>query len=281
MAHLAVLALLAGLVLQCATVPRRYYYALSYPMAPPTATADRPPLHPFRVRIRPFRSALPYNRPEMVYRESQFEFRYYVYRMWAAKPQHMLRELVERHLDTARLTLEVTRDYGEKLPDYELSAEVLAIEEYDSGDLWYGHLAMRFQLVRFADKVPIWNYSFDRKRKVFIQQPVYVVRALSGIIEEELDHITAALDHVLSEERGVAPTLPLAAPPRDDDERPAELPSLERHPKPDEAPLPSPEREPFDPDELIMPDELGSLPPQRTLLPDLRALDWPIDMGAG
>ncbi|HOI08922.1 MAG TPA: ABC-type transport auxiliary lipoprotein family protein, partial [Myxococcota bacterium] len=156
-------------------------------------------------------------RPQIVYRQSPFEFQYYVYQLWAAKPQHMLRELVQSHLESTRLVAEVTRDFGERYPDYELVAEVLAIEEYDSSSFWYGHLAMRFELIRFSDKMPLWNYDFDRKRKVYDKQPVYVVRTLSQILSEEMVRVTAELDRVISADRGVQPTLALPPPPIDDE----------------------------------------------------------------
>ena len=254
-AALVPLAVLLLVILACGSVPKRYYFALSYPLEPVSGAAARAPLHPFRVRIRPFTVALPYNRPQIVYRQSPFEFNYYSYRMWAAKPQHMLRELAERHLDAARLVQEVTREYGEQLPDYELSAEVLAIEEYDSGDVWFGHLAMRFELVRFSDKIPIWTHFFDRKRKVWEKQPVYVVRALSALAEEEMIRVTAELDAVLSRERDVDATL-AQPPPASDDAPPgpsdgAPPPRFEVGPAERPASPPEVRRE----DELILPDE--------------------------
>jgi len=201
----------------CASTPTRRYYTLSYPVDRDTATEARPPLHPVQLRIKPFDVGLPYDRPQIVYRQSPYEFQYYVYQLWAAKPQRMLREIVQSHIESARLVSEVTRDFGERYPDYELTAEVLAIEEYDSSTVWYGHLAMRFELVRFKDKMPLWNYDFDRKRKVYEKQPVYVVRTLSQILADEMVRVTAELDRVISADRGVKPTLALPPPPNDDE----------------------------------------------------------------
>lgn len=213
----ALLLVLAAGAAACASTPTRRYYTLSYPLDRDPATESRPALHPVQLRIRPFRGGMAYDRPQIVYRQSPYEFQYYVYQFWAAKPQRMLRELVQGHLESTRLVAEVTRDYGERLPDYELVAEVLAIEEYDSGPVWYGHLAMRFELVRFSDKMPLWNYHFDRKRKVSEKQPVYVVRTLSEILADEMARVTAELDRVISSDRGVTPTLAHPPPPVDDE----------------------------------------------------------------
>ncbi len=244
----------AGMV--CSSVPQRQYFTLSYPMTEGRTTETRPPLHPVRLRLRPFTATLPYDRPQIVYRQSPYVFQYYAFKLWASKPQHMLREIVERHILASRLVAEVEREYGERPPDYELGAEVVAIEEFDSGDVWYGHLAMRFELLRFRDKTVIWRGHFDRRRVVHKREPVYVVHALSQVLEEEMRRIVAELDHVLSGERGVQPTLPLVPPVREDASPPvpsddaAIVPAEPRAPQAPPTPVPGEE-------DLIVPEEGG------------------------
>ncbi len=244
----------------CGPGPQRRYYTLSYPLLSDRVTESRPPIHPVKVRIRPFHVALPYDRPQMVYRQSPYEFNYDPYRLWASKPQQMLRELVEQHLVASRLLGEITREFGDSPPAYELGAEVMAVEEYDAGDAWYGHLAMRFDLVRFADQKVIWHYEFDRKRRVHEQRSVYIVRALSEILRDEMLVVTAELDRVISQERGVAATLTMP-PPAQDDSLPSKAPeALEAPgraaPVPSPAALPGPRSAPVAPaavDDLIVP----------------------------
>lgn len=201
--------ILIVLAMSCGSVPTRYYYTLSYPLE--REEALKPPIHPIRLRIKPFRIGIPYDRLQIVYRQSPFEFQYYGYHLWASKPQHMLREIFASHIESLGLVVEVTTEYGEHLPDYELSGDIEAIEEYDSGDVWYGHLAMRIELTRFSDRVCLWRYSFDKTKKVFKKEPVQVVRVISSILEEEMNKIMVELDRILSKERGVTPTI--AQPP--------------------------------------------------------------------
>lgn len=193
----------------------KYYFTLGYPLDEERGKELRDSLHPVLLRIRPFKVALPYDRINIAFRESPYEYQYYTQRFWAAKPQHMLRELVESHLQAVRLATEVSKEYGDKKPDYELVGEVEAIEEYRSGDIWYAHLAMRFELIRFSDQVVVWRTSFDRMRKVFKRQPIFVMRTLSAILKEEMIRLAAGLDAALSKERGVSPTL-VAPPPPDE-----------------------------------------------------------------
>lgn len=245
------------LAVGCGSVPRRHYYTIDYPQLT-EPEGDAASLHPLRMRIRPFKVGLPYNRPQIVYRQSPFEFRYYTFRMWAAKPQHMLRALLEEHFTRAKLVAAVSREYGEQMPDYELGGEVVAIEEFDSGDVWYGHLAMRFELVRFADKVTVWSYAFDRKRKVYTRDPVYIVRAISAIAEEELARVTAELDGVLSAARGVPATLVPRATGDGSEAPPVGAPDDPGAISPDRPPSATPPA--GSPDDLILPDEPGAAP---------------------
>jgi uncharacterized lipoprotein YmbA len=240
----------------------RTYYTLAYPLVRDPATLTRPPLHPVRLRLRPFKVSLPYDRPQLVYRQSPFQFYYDPYRLWAAKPQHMVREMVQTHLESTRLFAEVSRDYGDQAPDYEMTAEILAIEEFDSGDTWYGHLAIRFELVRFKDRMPLWHHHFERKRKVFEKRPVFVVRAISQIMQEEMERIVAELDRVVSQDRGVSPTLRLPMPTSDDDAPSSIMPEQSTRPPTGRrtrgvrTPASTSERPTVD-QELIVPEESG------------------------
>jgi uncharacterized lipoprotein YmbA len=252
------LALAAG----CGATPQRRYYTLSYPLESDRVTESRPALHPVRLRIRPFHVALPYDRPQMVYRQSPYEFQYDPYRLWASKPQQMLREMIEQHVRATRLVLETTREFGDQPPAYELAADVRAIEEFDAGDAWYAHLSMRFDLIRFSDQSVIWHHEFDRKRRVHARNTVYVVRAMSEILREEMQRLAAELDRALSQDRGVPATLPMPPPPPDDSTGTAgaPLPSPEpaadpTHPRPDADGTAKPPAAPAPRDDLIVPDE--------------------------
>lgn len=245
-------ALLALLLAACAGIPERRFFTLS--VQEPAPRAEPGALHPVQLWVKRFEVGLAFNRAQIVYRQSPYQFSFYSYRLWADKPQRMLRSLVVSHLEAIGLVQRVIENYGEQAPDYNLAAEVVAIEEFDSGDVWYGHLAMRFELVRVSDGEVIWTYRFDRRRRVPSSELVLVVRAISRIAEEELARIGAELDQVLSAERGVAATLPI--PPPTTDEMP--LPGKDA---PDPTPAPTPagpprhkDRSPPEEDELITPD---------------------------
>ncbi len=173
---------------------RRTYYSFEYPTET-TVQRYATPRHNVQIRVRQFDVANAYDRAEIVYRSSAFELRYYNYRLWVSKPRKLLAELTSSYLRTSNVVSDVVQQIGEKLPDYTLESDVVAIEELDSTqDQWFAHLAMRFSLVRYEDKTVVWQYGFDEKKRVYQRDPTYVVKALSDIFREQMQVAISQLD---------------------------------------------------------------------------------------
>ncbi len=186
------------LVLSCSAAPERQYFGIAYTLVDIEANAT--PRYKATLRIVEPEIRLAYDRPQIVYRYDPYRFKYYNYKFWVAKPQQMVAEVIHRHLQKANLFLETALVYQRAVPDYELVGEIEAIEEYDSGDKWYAHLAMTMRLVRFTDRTVVWSYQFDRKQEVFNKEPVYVVRGMSDLMEEEMHQILAGIQEVMDKE---------------------------------------------------------------------------------
>jgi hypothetical protein len=123
-----------------------------------------------------------------VYRQSPFALQYYVYRVWAVKPARMVTDLVYKHLETRNLVSSVTRRFDEgPKPDYELSGVIEALEEYDSEELWFAHLAIRMNLVRLSDGQSVYTRRFDIRKRVYKHTPENVIRELSALMEYHHD----------------------------------------------------------------------------------------------
>jgi ABC-type uncharacterized transport system auxiliary subunit len=195
-----VLALLAAALLQgcgSAKVHSRDYYTLFYALTDQERLHPQP-AHPQVLRVRDFTVELAYDRQEIVYRYSPYQLEFYNYHQWVTKPQKMLTEMCWRHLRHANVFRDVTRSLKETLPEYELEATVQNIEEFDSDPEWYAHLAMTFRLIDYKTRAVVWHYSFDERRKVHNQSVVYVVRALSQILEERMGVVVGQLDTFLT-----------------------------------------------------------------------------------
>jgi ABC-type uncharacterized transport system auxiliary subunit len=190
------------LMVACSAAPERQYFGIAYTLVDVEANAT--PRYPASLRIIEPEIRLAYDRPQIVYRYDPYRFKYYNYKFWVAKPQQMVAEVIHRHFQKGNLFRDTALVYQRAVPDYELVGEIEAIEEYDSGDKWYAHLAMSIRLVRFSDRTIIWSYQFDRKQEVFNKEPVYVVRGMSDLMEEEMHRILAGVQEAMDKEAGKA-----------------------------------------------------------------------------
>jgi len=191
--------LLCGL-LSCGTIPTKQFYVLNYVPGAMDGRLRQTP-YPFTVRVKEFDIEDAYSRPSIVYRQSPFELRYYFYRLWAVKPSRMLTDLIIKHLSTTNIVSSVVRRYDEgKKPDYELTGLIEAIEEYDSDQLWFAHIAIRFALSRTADGAIVYSRAFDNRKRVFDHNPDNVVREMSSVVEYVTGQVIKDLDVVFAKE---------------------------------------------------------------------------------
>lgn len=187
----------------CADVPSKRYYTLNYV---PEQLADRvrPGPYPFTIRVRDLAIEEAYARPQIVYRKSPFELEYYFYRVWAVKPTRMVSDLIHKHLLASGLVNNVVRRYDEGArPQYEVSGMIEAIEEYDSDQIWFAHLALNLRLTRLEDGRVLYTRRFDHRKRVFENQPDYVVKEMSVIVEHIMNQFMHDIDVVLAREYGM------------------------------------------------------------------------------
>jgi ABC-type uncharacterized transport system auxiliary subunit len=196
------------------TVPVKQYYVLNYvPVQPANRLRAAP--YPYTVRVKELDIEDAYSRPSIVYRQSPFELRYYFYRLWAVKPNRMITDLIYNHLTSINLVSHIVRRFDEGLkPDFELSGDIEAIEEYDSDQLWFAHISIQFVLTRVSDGAVVYSRIFDNRKRVFNYSPDNVVKEMSSVVEFIMDQAVGDLDAVFSKENGAAAASgPAALPP--------------------------------------------------------------------
>jgi len=201
--YILLLAVPLFLALTCTKIPVKQYYILNYS---PSATRDRLNPGPYNctVRLKNFSIEEAYTKPQIVYRQSPFSLEYYVYRVWAVKPERIITDLFHKHLLTSNLVSNVVRrlDEGHR-PDYEISGMLEAIEEYDSEELWFAHIAMRITIIRLSDGRTMYSRRFDHRKRVFKEDPEYVVRELSALLEYIFTQAIHDFDSILASEFGI------------------------------------------------------------------------------
>jgi ABC-type uncharacterized transport system auxiliary subunit len=197
-------ALMAVLLAGCAKMPSKQYYVLNY-VPQPMTVRTMPNPYACVVRLKEFSIEDAYNRTQIVYRLSPYELRYYNYRMWAVKPTRMITDLVFKHLNSMELVGGIVRRFDEgRKPDFEISGSIEALEEYDSEDLLFAHIAIRINMTRLSDGGNIYSRHFDVRKKVFRREADFVIREMSQIMEYILTQATADIDDKLAVEFGGA-----------------------------------------------------------------------------
>lgn len=126
----------------------------------------------------------------------------------------MVSDLVFDYLVKSNIAERIVHRYDElPEPDYALSGDVEAIEEYDSGQVWFAHLAITINLSRVSDDSTMYARSFDLRQEVSLHRPEYVVQELSMIMRQIMTLAIQDLDRVFSKEyssRGVASGMNIA-----------------------------------------------------------------------
>jgi len=199
-------ALLAAIIAGCAKPPSKQYYTLNY-VPPSMARRIMPNPYSCVVRLKEFSIEDAYNRLQIVYRLSPYELRYYNYRLWAVKPTRMVTDLLFKHLNSVELVSGVVRRFDEgRKPDYEISGNIEALEEYDSEDLLFAHITIRVNLTRLSDGANIYSRHFDIRKKVFRREADFVIREMSQIMEYILTQAIDDIDAKLAAEFGISGT---------------------------------------------------------------------------
>jgi ABC-type uncharacterized transport system auxiliary subunit len=192
---MAALAALSGCFGKSAGETR--YYMLDYPPVVSEKMKAAAP-YDYNVRLKEFTIAEAYRRSNLVYRLSQYELLFYNFEVWAVKPERLVSDVIYRHIKEANLFKEFSREVGNEEPDFELTGDITALEEFDDEDDWYAHATITFTLQKYRNKEIVWSRRFDYRRPVKQQEPVFVVRELSVILETMNGEVITSLDSLFS-----------------------------------------------------------------------------------
>ncbi len=202
----------AGCSILGGKVQVKQYYVLNYVSSPQTGGLYYKTPYPFILRLQELGIEEAYARPQIVYRQNPFELRYYNNKLWAVKPNRMISDLIFKQIVTANLVSQVVRRYDEGLnPDFELTGLIEALEEYDSDQLWFAHLAIRLTLTRLSDGRVMYFRRFDNRKRVFKYSPEMVVQELSAILEFIMNQALRDVDGIFKKEAGI-PSNPIFSP---------------------------------------------------------------------
>ena len=179
--------LLVGLVLAlaaCAPSTARRYY--SFTPGSYMVQADAQPL-PMTVWFQSVSVGPTYNRTQIVYRYSEYELQYFANRLWADRPERMLQNVIYTSVSNARLFETFQDRISDKSPTHVFTVQVDALEELVGQTSNFAHLALTLRLNSYGTNQEVWRYRIDRTRPVPRDATDLMVRALSELLDQELD----------------------------------------------------------------------------------------------
>ena len=138
------------------TEPSRYYTVSAESISVAGAASDA------RVHVKKFTIDPAYQRSNIVYRESPYDFMFYDLDLWATRPEQMLTQVAGEYLVKSNLFKSVDLKPMGK-PDFELLGNVDAIEEIDEGGSQYAHLALQLTFRKTSEDTPLWEKRYDER----------------------------------------------------------------------------------------------------------------------
>lgn len=187
------------LLQSCGGVPETFYYTLAF--EPDKKLNDGYAPLPFALGVEKFQSEVIYDDDRIIYRDSPFEVKYYFYRRWVAPPRHLFTEKVVSYLADSRLFETVTTYPTPANVKYILSGRLLAFEEWDEQNNWFGKVAFTVSLQEPATRRVVWQGKFEHLQPVAKKIPSAVVEALSLSTKTCLDKLSQALVNELSAQK--------------------------------------------------------------------------------
>ena len=169
--------------------PTRYYTLAVENIQTPSSSAyaDK------RLQVRKFTIEPAYQRTNIVYRESAYDFMFYDLDLWASRPEHMMAQVASEYLNKSNMFKSVeTKPTGK--PDFEFLGNIVAIEEVDEGSSQYAHLAIQLTFRKTESDQAFWEKSFDEKLSMDNREPRTTAETISKLfgkyMEEALNEIS-------------------------------------------------------------------------------------------
>lgn len=185
----------------CGGVPETFYYTLAFEPSQPLNDGHTP--LPYALGVEKFQSETIYDDDRIIYRDSPFEIKYYFYRRWVAPPRHLVTEKVLSYLADSGLFERVTAYPSPANVKYVLCGNLLAFEEWDEQDKWYGKVTFKASLYEPATQRVVWSGTFAHQQPVAKKIPAAVVEAVSLSLKQCLNDLVKALADELMVQKAV------------------------------------------------------------------------------
>jgi len=202
----AVLAgVLGGFVLclmGCGTVPEPRYYTLDRiasldALEAPTG-ARNSPTDTLVLKVERLAVPDPYADRRIVFRPTGKEVDFWDFHLWAQPLDRMITAKVAGELEKAGVFGKIDSfPYTWEKPDLVLRGVVLAFEEIDRDDGWYGRVKLFLEMSDSSTGDVLWSDKLDVEKKADRKAPVAVVEALSQALDEAVGRAISGMQEAL------------------------------------------------------------------------------------
>ena len=145
-----------------------------------------------RLQVRKFAVEPAYQRNNIVYRESAYDFMFYDLDLWASRPEQMLTQVASEYLAKSGLFQSVETKSASK-PQFEFTGHIDAIEEVDEGSSQYARLSLSLSFAKTEGDAPLWEKRFDEKLSVDKREPRLVAEAVSKLFAKYMEEAIGAI----------------------------------------------------------------------------------------
>ena len=177
----------------CGSIPPTYYYRVDTESSGLTNNVQ----FQKSLEIAPFTADVLYQTDQIVYRNSPYQAQFYHYHRWIAPPQKLVTERVLQFYRDSNLFERVGRMSRNFPVQYVLHGNIVAFEEWDDNDTWYGIVTIQFRLLQADTQATVWEKTISEKAVSARKEPVAVVEAISKslnkVVEQSATEISAAL----------------------------------------------------------------------------------------
>lgn len=155
--------------------PSRYYMLAVEDISMPSGNAKG------KVQVRKFTVDPAYQKANIVYRESAYDFMFYDLDLWASRPDHMITQVIAEYAVKSGL-FESVEIKGNSKPAFEISGNISAIEEVDEGSSQSARLAIEISFRKVDSNEALFEKRYEGKEPMDKREPRAMAEATSKLL---------------------------------------------------------------------------------------------------
>ena len=182
-----------SLISGCSSIPEYHYYFLDYEI--PYNKSN--PKYTCSLGVERLQAEEIYKSDTIIFRNSPYEARHYIYKLWGSNPRALLFEKTLEHIKASGLFKSVRLYPGMYNADYILRGYIRKFEELDKADGWYADFSVEWELIDPKSGNVMLSARTDKMQKARNKTTLDVVKAMSVCVQEALNNLTAKIDQAV------------------------------------------------------------------------------------